>query len=64
MNIKGWNHSFTFFEGHLDSAFSNFFFLDTARLIEAKFYVEPPWDESEYKWFMSHDQGGYHVHMW
>ena len=24
--------------------FSNFFFLETARLIEAKFYVEPKWD--------------------
>ena len=24
--------------------FSNFFFLETARLIEAKFHVEPPWD--------------------
>ena len=31
-------------QGHSDSAFSNFFFLETAWLIEAKFYVEPHWD--------------------
>ena len=28
-----------------DSTFSNFFSLETARPIEAKFHVEPPWDE-------------------
>ena len=28
----------------LSSTFSNFFFLETAQPIEAKFYVEPPWD--------------------
>ena len=28
----------------LDSTFSNFFFLETAWPIEAKFYVEPQWD--------------------
>ena len=32
-------------EGHSDSTFSDFFSLETARPIEAKFYVEPPWDE-------------------
>ena len=37
MNIgfKGHGHSLTF---------SNFFSLETARLIEAKFHVELPWD--------------------
>ena len=34
-------------QGHSDSTFSNFFFLETARLIEAKFHVEPPWDGNE-----------------
>ena len=28
-----------------DSTFSNFFSLETAKPIEAKFYVESPWDE-------------------
>ena len=41
INIKG--HSLTLVQGHSDSTFSNFFFLETARPIEAKFYVEPPW---------------------
>ena len=27
------------------STFSNFFFLETAKPIEAKFHVEPPWDK-------------------
>ena len=44
MNIKGQGHSLTFIQGHSDSTFSNFFSLETARLIEAKFNVEPPWD--------------------
>ena len=44
MNIKGQGHSLTLIQGHSDSTFSNFFFLETARPIEAKFYVEPPWD--------------------
>ena len=34
----------TLVQGHSDSTFSNFFFLETAWPIEAKFYVEPPWD--------------------
>ena len=29
---------------HSDSVFSNFFSSKTARPIEAKFHVEPPWD--------------------
>ena len=44
MNIKRQGHSFTLVKGHSDSTFSSFFFLETARLIEAKFHVEPPWD--------------------
>ena len=44
MNIKSHGHSLTFVQGHSDSTFSNFFFLETARSIEAKFHVEPPWD--------------------
>ena len=42
MYMKGQGHSLTFVEGHLDSTFSNFF---SARLIEAKSYVESPWEE-------------------
>ena len=44
MNIKGQGHSLTLVQGHSDSIFSNVFFLETAWPIEAKFYVEPPWD--------------------
>ena len=44
MNVKGQGLSVTFVQGHSDSTFSNFFSLETARPIEAKFYMEPPWD--------------------
>ena len=44
MNIKGQGLSLTFVQGHSDSTFSNFFSLEIARSIEAKFHVEPPWD--------------------
>ena len=44
MNIKGQGHSLTLVQGHSDSTFSNFFSLQTAGPIEAKFHVEPPWD--------------------
>ena len=44
MNIKGQGHSLTLVHGHSDSTFSNFFSLENARLIEAKFHVEPSWD--------------------
>ena len=44
MNINGQGHSLTLVQGHSDSTFSNFFSLETARLIQAKFHVEPPWD--------------------
>ena len=36
MNING--------QGHSDLTFSNFFCSETARRIEAKFHMEPPWD--------------------
>ena len=45
MNISGQGHSLTLIQGHSDSTFSNFFFLETAWAIEAKVYVEPAWDE-------------------
>ena len=32
------------YEGHSNSTFPNFFSLETARPIEAKFHVEPSWD--------------------
>ena len=44
MIINGQGHSLTVVQGHSDSTFSNFFSLETARPIEAKFCVEPPWD--------------------
>ena len=43
MNINGQGHSLTLVQGHSDSTFSNFFPLETARLNEAKFHVDPPW---------------------
>ena len=44
MNIKGEGHSLTLVQSHSDSTFSNCFFLETIRLIESKFHVEPPKD--------------------
>ena len=67
MKIKGQDHSLTFDEGHSDSTFSNFLSLGTAKPIEAKFYLEPPWDRGmkvEYKQAMSNDQDGCHAHIW
>ena len=43
MNINSQGHSISLVQGHSDSTFSNFFFLETARPIEAKLHVEPPW---------------------
>ena len=43
-NIKSQGHSLTLVQGHSDATFSNFFFLETAWPIEAKFYVVPSWD--------------------
>ena len=39
MNIKGQDQLLT-----SDLSFSNFFSLETARLIEAVFHVDHPWD--------------------
>ena len=44
MNIKGQGHSVTLVQGHSESIFPNFFSLETARPIEAKFHLAPPWD--------------------
>ena len=48
------------------STISNVFFSETAWPIEAKFYVEHPWQggKSLYKWSRSHDQDGRHAHIW
>ena len=37
------NEYMNLYEGDSDSAFSNFFSIETARPIETKFHVEPPW---------------------
>ena len=44
MNIKDQGHSLTLIQGHSDSTFSNFFSIENASLLEAKFHMEPPWD--------------------
>ena len=44
MNIKAQGYPMTLYQGESYSVFSNFFFLETAFPIEAKFYVEPPWN--------------------
>ena len=44
MNIKGQGHSLTLIQGHSDSTFSNFFSLETAGPMEARFHVEPLWN--------------------
>ena len=44
MTTQGQGHSLTIVQGHSDSTFSKFFFSERARLIEAKFHIEPPWD--------------------
>ena len=50
MNMKGQSNSLTLVQGHSDSTFSNFFFLETAWPIEAKLYVEPVWDGGTKVW--------------
>ena len=47
MKIKGQGHSLTLVPGHSDLSFSNFFSLETALLIEARFHVERPWDSGK-----------------
>ena len=47
LNLYAYQRSRSFIDlqkGHTDSTFLNFCSLETARLIEAKFHVEPPWD--------------------
>ena len=44
MDIQGQAHSVTLVQGHSDLIFANFYSLETAKTIEAKFYVDPPWD--------------------
>ena len=44
ITTQGQGHSLIFVQGHSDSTFSKFFFSERARLIEAKFHIEPPWD--------------------
>ena len=66
MNIKGQGYLLTLVQGHSDSTFSNFFPLQTARPIEAKFHEDPHGmgEESMFKWSRSHDQDGRHSHIW
>ena len=61
--LKGQGHSLIFIQGHSDSTFSNFSCSETARRIEAKFLMEPPWDvgnENLFKCSRSHD----HAQIW
>ena len=44
MKSKDQGHSLTLPQGHSDSTFPIFFFLENTRPVEAKFHVEPPWD--------------------
>ena len=66
MNIKGQGHSLTLVQGHSDSLFLSFFSLETAGPIEAKFHLEPPWDEGmqDCSKDPSHDQYGHYAHIW
>ena len=45
MTTQGQCHSLTFVQGHSDSTFSNLLSSETARTIEAKFHMEPPYGE-------------------
>ena len=45
VNIKGQGHSLSLVLGHSDSTFSNFFSLEIAGPIEARFNMEPSWNE-------------------
>ena len=44
MNIKGQGHSMTLVQCHSDSTFSDFFYLETTRLIKTNVHMECPWD--------------------
>ena len=61
MNIKGQGHSLTLVQGHSHSTFSNFFSLETARPIKAKFHVysnDGMGNKNLFKRSRSHDQDG------
>ena len=63
MNIKGQGHSLTFIQGHSDSTFSNFCCSETAKPIDTKFHMEPPWEvrnENLFQRSRSHN----HAHIW
>ena len=67
MDIKGQAHSLILVQGHSDSTFLNFFSLETAKPIEAKFYVKLQLDRMNKELFQlsrSHDQCGRHAHLW
>ena len=44
MTIKVQGHSLALVQGHSDSTFSNFIFLETIWPIEGEFYMAPPWE--------------------
>ena len=44
MKLYEYQRSRSFIQGHSGSTFSNFFSLETARPIEARFHVDPLWD--------------------
>ena len=66
MNLYKYQRSRSFIDLHPRSrrfTFSNFFCSETARPIEARFHMEPPWDvknENLFKYSRSHD----HAHIW
>ena len=66
MNIKSQGHLLTLVQGHSDSTFSNFFFLETAWPIEDKFYVElhGMGNENLIKRSRARDQADRHAHIW
>ena len=49
MNIKGQGYSLILVQGHSESTLLNFLSF-TACPIEAKFYLEPPWDGGKKIW--------------
>ena len=67
MNLYKYQRSRSFFvQGHSDSTFSNFFSLETARPIEAKFHVEPPCRDGRMKVStngLCDNQAGRHGHI-
>ena len=63
MTTQGQGYSLTVVQGHSDLTISNSFSSETARRIEAKFYVESPSDvgnENLFKFSRPHD----YAHIW